>query len=676
MKTIPKKGHDAQDILHTMRTLRKGDANWEDGKVWCLVYNAGEQVSNFLKEAHSVFFSENALNPSAFPSLKQMEMECVAMTADLLNGDDDVTGNMTSGGTESILMAIKAAREWGRERGIKRPNVVLPTSAHPAFPKAGHYFDVEMNFVPVGKDFRANVKAMKRAINRNTVMLVGSAPSYPQGVVDPIAELAVIAKKKKILLHVDACVGGFMLPFVRATGRVVPPFDFSIDGVTSLSVDLHKYGYAAKGASVVLFRNEELRKHMYYAFTEWTGGIYAATVMGGTRSGGVIGAAWAIINHLGFEGYTSIADEVMNTTDKLHAGIEAIDGVEVLGDPVMSILAIGSTSRDVYHIADEMSTRGWHIDRQQNPPSLHLTINHAHIQSADVFLKDLEEAVHMTPRQTPEQVRIEKIKKVALKAAVTVLPERAVSKATSVISDAMGLAGGDGSLPTRTAPMYGLIATLPNRGDLKTFVIDTLSKMMTFDASKEIQVDKAPKPVVPVKKEAPKTASEPATSTQKTAQAKPKATPIKKAPSKKAPVKKAPIKKAPAKTATTKASAARTSTPRKRAASKTTTAKATTTKPAAKTAAKTAAKPAAKTAAKPTTKSTTARKTAAKTTAAKTTTAPKKPATKKATPRKAAAKKTTTTAKKASTTTKKPTTRKKAAPKAAPKPAELKSDDV
>ncbi len=598
MKTIPKKGHDAQDILHTMRTLRKGDANWEDGKVWCLVYSAGEEVSSFLKEAHSVFFSENALNPSAFPSLKQMEMECVAMTADLLNGDAEVTGNMTSGGTESILMAIKAAREWGRSRGIKRPNVVLPSSAHPAFPKAGHYFDVEMKFIPVGKDFRANVKAMKRAINKNTVMLVGSAPSYPQGVVDPIPELGALAKKKGILMHVDACVGGFMLPFVRATGRVVPPFDFSVEGVTSLSVDLHKYGYAAKGASIVLFKNEELRKHMYYAFTEWTGGIYAAPVMGGTRSGGVIGAAWAIINHLGFEGYTQIADQVMNTTDKLHAGIEAIDGIEVLGDPVMSILAIGSDSRDVYQIGDEMSARGWHIDRQQNPPSLHLTINHAHIQSADVFLKDLAEAVKSTPRQTPEQLRAEKAKKIALKAAVTVLPERVVSKATSVISDAMGLAGGDGSLPERTAPMYGLIATLPNRGDLKTFVIDTLSNMMSFDPAKEIQIAEAP---------APKPA--PVDQPLEVVATPPKPTPKRKAPA----------------------------TPRKNTRAKSTaSAKKTTTKRASSTSRTTAKK------------ATTAAKSSTKTTDSKPATKPaaKKPATKRA-----------STAKKKSTTTKKPTTK-------------------
>lgn len=492
-KAIPQQGHDAQDILNTMRNLRKNDAKWEDGKVWCLVYNAGEEVSNFIKEAHNIFFSENALNPSAFPSLKQMEMETVAMTASLLGGDELVTGNMTSGGTESILMAIKTAREWGRARGIKTPNIVLPVSAHPAFPKGGHYFGVELKYVPVKKDFRADVKAMKRAINRNTVMLIGSAPSYPQGVVDPIEKIAALAKKRNILMHVDACVGGFMLPFVRATGRNVPTFDFSIDGVTSMSVDLHKYAYAAKGASVILFRNEELRKHMYYAFTEWTGGIYASPVMGGTRSGGVIAAAWAIINHLGFEGYTAIAEKVMDTTDKIRAGVKTIDDIHILGDPAMSILCVGSDTKDIYQIADELTAKGWHIDRQQNPPSIHLTIQHTHIESADELLTDLREAVINTPRLTPEQIRIQRAKEIALKTAVTLLPDRVVTKATKVISNAMDLADDSGEMPERSAPMYGLIATLPNKGDLAEFVIDTLSKMMTFDPEKAIKIERSPK---------------------------------------------------------------------------------------------------------------------------------------------------------------------------------------
>lgn len=491
-KSMPSHGLDSDRILGAMQELRDGDAKWEDGKVWCLVYSAGAEISDFLKKAYTMYFSENALNPGAFPSLKQMEAETVAMTASLLGGDEQTVGNMTSGGTESILMAIKAAREWGKARGIKTPKIVLPTSAHPAFPKACHYFGVEAVWVPVAKDFRADVRAMKKAITRDTVMIVGSAPSYPQGVVDPIEEIAAIAKQKGILCHVDACVGGFMLPFVRALGRHVPPFDFSVPGVTSMSVDLHKYGYAAKGASVVLYADPELRKHMYYSYADWPGGIYVAPVMGGTRPGGAIAAAWAIMHRLGFEGYTEIAGEVMAVTDKLRDGINAIDGIGILGDPAMSVMAIGSDTHDVYKIGDEMTVKGWHIDRQQNPNSLHITINHAHITSADQFLEDLADSVRAVDPKTSKEIFAEKAQKIALGAIVSVLPRRVVSKATTVISEAMGMAGDSGDLPERSAAMYGMIANLPNRGDINTFAIDALDKMFRYDPDKEIEIPAPP----------------------------------------------------------------------------------------------------------------------------------------------------------------------------------------
>lgn len=489
-KELPHHGHAPEDVLETMRRMRREDADWEDGKVWCLVYNAGEDLSAFLKEAYGLFFSENALNPSAFPSLKRMEAEAVSMAASLLGGDDQVVGNMTSGGTESILMAVKTAREWARvhKPRVKVPKIVLPSSAHPAFPKACHYFGLEPIWVPVGPDFRADPKAMRKAVTRDTVLIVGSAPSYPQGVVDPIEEIAAIAKKNGILCHVDSCVGGMMLPFVRALGYDVPPFDFSVDGVTTMSVDLHKYGYAAKGASVILHRTPELRKHQYFAFTDWSGGIYASPTMTGTRPGGAIAAAWAIMNRLGFDGYLEIARKVMDTTDLLRDGINAIDGVEVLGEPAMSVMSIGSQTHDIYEIGDEMTARGWHIDRQQHPNSLHLTINHSHLSSAAQFLEDLSAAVAATEPLSQRDILKEKAKAAALKAAVTVLPERVVSKATEVISGAMGLVGDGGELPERSAAMYGMIATLPNRGDIHKFVIDALDQMTRLDPNNIIAI--------------------------------------------------------------------------------------------------------------------------------------------------------------------------------------------
>ena len=240
----------------------------------------------------------------AFPSLKKFEADVIAMTASLLGGDDETVGNLTTGGTESILMAVKTAREWGRAKrpGVAAPEMILPASAHPAFDKAAHYFDVKAIRVPVARDLRADVNAMRDALTRNTILIVGSAPSYPHGVVDPISDIASIAHAQEILCHVDACVGGFVLPFVRKLGYAIPDFDLRVPGVTSLSVDLHKYAYAAKGASVILYKNRALRRHQFFATTDWSGGIYISPTMTGTRAGGAIAAAFAVLNFLGAEG--------------------------------------------------------------------------------------------------------------------------------------------------------------------------------------------------------------------------------------------------------------------------------------------------------------------------------------------------------------------------------------
>jgi glutamate/tyrosine decarboxylase-like PLP-dependent enzyme len=480
MKRFPRHGHEADEVLRVMADLRGGDVRWRDGRVWSLVFHPGDELAELSKRAYIEFFAENALNPSAFPSLRRMEAEVVSMTASLLGGDADVAGNMTTGGTESILMAVKAAREWGRTHRPKvtRPEMVLPRSAHPAFAKAAHYFDVKPVTTPQGADFRADVKAVARAVNERTVLLVGSAPSYPQGVVDPISEIARLAEKEGILCHVDACVGGLMLPFVRDLGHHVPDFDFGVPGVTSISVDLHKYGYAAKGASVVLYRNAGLRRFQYFAHTDWPGGIYASPTMTGTRPGGAIASAWALFHRLGFEGYLEIARQVMDTTRKLRLGIESIDGLEVLGEPHMSVLAIASRTHDIYEVADQMTERHWHLDRQQHPPSLHLTVTRSHVQSADRFIRDLRESARITAREPMDRL-LNRTKYVLLGAAARVLPKTLVSKVTSFASEKLGI--GEGSLPTRTAAMYGMMASLPNRGDIQEFVIDALDGMTRYD---------------------------------------------------------------------------------------------------------------------------------------------------------------------------------------------------
>lgn len=291
MVALPASRKPAEEVLNTMRRIRANDAKWREGKTWSLVFHAGDEVTALLQEAYGLFFSENGLNPMAFPSPKRFEAEVVAMIADLLGGDGQTAGNMTSGGTESLLLAVKTARDWARAKkpAIKEPEMILPSTAHPALDKAAHYFSVKPVHVPVGADFRADVPALKEAVTPNTILMVGSAPSYPQGVVDPIREIAQVAQENGALCHVDACVGGFMLPFVRQLGYEVPDFDLGVPGVTSISVDLHKYAYAAKGASVILYKDGDLRRHQFFVQSDWSGGIYASPTMAGTRPGAVRG---------------------------------------------------------------------------------------------------------------------------------------------------------------------------------------------------------------------------------------------------------------------------------------------------------------------------------------------------------------------------------------------------
>jgi sphinganine-1-phosphate aldolase len=476
MIPLPQKGMPAESILATMKALRERDIHWQQGKTWSLVYHAGDEVSQLLKEAYNLFFSENALNPMAFPSLKELEAEVVAMTASLLGGDGETAGNMTSGGTESILMTVKTARDWARARNPANtdPEMILPATAHPAFDKAAHYFCVKPVRVPVQSDFRAGVSAVKAAVTPQTILIVGSAPSYPQGVIDPIPELARVAQEHGILCHVDACVGGFMLPFVRRLGYPVPDFDFWVPGVTSISVDLHKYAYAAKGASVILYRNRDLRRYQFFVSTDWPGGIYASPTMAGTRPGGAIAAAWAVMNHLGQEGYLAIADTVMKTVARLKEGIDAIDGIHILGDPAMSILAIGSDRLNVYEVGDEMTVRGWYMDRQQFPASLHLTVTHAHAQVVEPFLDDLAQAVAKVKRLSWPRVS-NSLQVGLVQAATKLLPARLMSALTARASSVAGIEGA--SLPRRSAAMYGMMASLPNRGDVGELVLDILDEL-------------------------------------------------------------------------------------------------------------------------------------------------------------------------------------------------------
>ncbi len=392
---LPKKGAPRDQLLKALQTYHDLDTRWHDGKTWSLVYHESDEHTEFLKRAYSIYFHQNGLNPSAFPSLKKYEAEVVSMAADLLGGGDpNVCGTMTSGGTESILMATKTYRDWARatKPEIKNPEMIVPESIHPAFDKAAMYLDVKLVKAPLSADFRVDVAAVRKLINPNTIFIVGSAPQYPHGVIDPIYELGKLAKEKGIGLHVDACVGGFILPFLKKLGYPVRDFDFSVEGVTSMSADLHKYGFAAKGASIVLYRNKEIRRHQFFVLSDWAGGAFASPSMPGTRPAGAIAAAWGTLMAFGEEGYLKIAKTCMDNARRIQDALIEL-GFTVVGRPDATIFAFTNDQLDVYAVADQMQARGWYIDRQQKPTSLHLMVTPAHTTIIPQFLKDMKDSV-------------------------------------------------------------------------------------------------------------------------------------------------------------------------------------------------------------------------------------------------------------------------------------------
>ena len=362
-----------------------------------MAYYAGPDVTALGDEAYRRFSSDNALNTDAFPSLRKIQSDVVAMVAALLDGGPDAAGFMTTGGTESLLMAVKAARERGRvERGVDRPNIVLPASAHAAFEKGCHYFGLESRRVDVRADWRADVDAMADAIDDDTVLVVGSAPQYPQGVIDPIAAIAALADERRINCHVDACMGGMVLPYLARLGEDVPPWSFSVPGVTSISVDLHKFGYTTKGASVIVHRSRELRSHQTFVTSNWLGGTYGSSGVLGTKGGGAMAAAWAVMNHLGDDGYLRLADQARRATLELAAAIEACPELELRAPPDAMIVAFGAADPerlDVFALADELWRRGWYVDRQQPPDSLHCTVNAVHDGLIADFVAELQAAI-------------------------------------------------------------------------------------------------------------------------------------------------------------------------------------------------------------------------------------------------------------------------------------------
>ena len=398
MKPLPTKGIPAPQVFDELESLRSGDVDWRNGKVFSLAYYAGPQAIAVAEDAYRRFSGENALSTDAFPSLRIMQQDVLSMVGPWLGADKDSAGFMTSGGTESILMVVKAARDqFASSKGVTAPNIVLPTSAHAAFEKACHYFGVESRRAAVGPDWRADIAAIERLIDDNTVMLIASAPQYPQGVIDDVTGIAALASSHGINCHVDACMGGVTLAYLEKLGLPIPPWNLQVPGVTSISVDLHKYGYTSKGASVVMYSSKSLRAHQGFSTDNWLGGMYASSGMLGTKSGGSIASAWAVLRNLGDDGYTELTQRARNATVQIADHIAAHPHLVLRAYPEATLLCFGAadpSTLNVFAVADELRTRGWYVDRQLPPESLHCTVNAIHHDKIDAFIIDLDASVN------------------------------------------------------------------------------------------------------------------------------------------------------------------------------------------------------------------------------------------------------------------------------------------
>ncbi len=385
------------DVRTRLEQLRAGDLPVHGGRTLAYVYDAGlPELDALARDAVAAYAGANGLDPTAFPSLLTMENELVGFACDLVDAPASTVGTVTSGGTESCMLAVQAARD-GRP-DVARPNVVLPTTGHAAFRKAAHYFGVELRSVPVRDDFRADPAAMAAAIDEDTVLVVVSAPSYAHGVVDPVAEIAAAAAAHGVRCHVDACIGGWVLPYAGRLGRAVPPWTFAVDGVTSISVDTHKYAYAPKGTSLLLHRTPELRRPQFFSSADWPGYTMLNSTMQSTKSGGPLAGAWTVVQSLGDEGYLDLARQAFEATDAIVAGVAALDGLEVLAAPDSTLVTVVTDETcDPFTVADEMKLRGWYLQPQLayagSPANLHLTVSAATLAHLDELLASLREAV-------------------------------------------------------------------------------------------------------------------------------------------------------------------------------------------------------------------------------------------------------------------------------------------
>lgn len=373
-----------------MQALQSQDtAQWRTGRAFGVAYSAGKELLSVIEQAYAMYVLENARHHHAYPSLKRYEDDVVAMTAELFRAPRAV-GNFVSGGTEGIFLAVKTARDQARhERGVTAPEIVVPETAYPVWYQIGHYLGVKVVTIPIDSAFRADVASMRAAITDNTVLIMGSAPGYAFGVMDPIGEMSKLAEESGVPLHVDACVGGYQLPYLRKLGRPVPAFDFDLPGVASIGTDLHKYGYCAIGSSVLLYRSADRYRYQGYEFDGWRSGKWTNPAMLGSRPGGAVAAAWAAMQFLGQDGYLDLTRRVTAVTDRMREGIEAIPGLRIQGEPEMSVFTYAWADGDIATVANAMRQRGWFVRPSSTPPSIHVVVTPMHEAVFEDYLRDL-----------------------------------------------------------------------------------------------------------------------------------------------------------------------------------------------------------------------------------------------------------------------------------------------
>jgi len=398
---LPDKGLSREEILARMEDYGAGDLATHGGRTWAYVYDSGlKEAEKMAGEAYLRFLAPNGLDPTVFPSLLRFERDLIALSAAHLGGGKKAVGNFTTGGTESCLLAVKAARDWAKVHRpeITQPEMILPVTAHAAFHKAAAYFGVKKVLVEVDQTtFKADPAKVEAALSPNTILLVASAVSYAHGVIDPIGELGRLAEENRILFHVDGCVGAWLLPYFRRLGAEVPAFDFSVPGVTSISMDFHKYAYCPRGASIVMYRDRELRKHQFFACAEWTGYTIVNPSLLSGRTGGPLAAAWATVNAIGDQGYLELARRMMEAMEKVKKGLGSIPELRILGRPEFSLVAFTSDEINVFELIDEMKDKAWYVQPQfaysGSRENIHLSISAVSLERVEEMLADLRGSV-------------------------------------------------------------------------------------------------------------------------------------------------------------------------------------------------------------------------------------------------------------------------------------------